>query len=65
MPVDIQQLLGLVTRARELIKEPEALQLINQIQAQIQQYAQDRSALADQRSTSPERVSHCRSREGI
>jgi hypothetical protein len=48
VPVDIQQLLGLVTRARELIKEPEALQLLDQIQAQIQQYAQDRDTEQNQ-----------------
>jgi len=48
VPIDIQQLLGLVTRARELIKEPEALQLLGQIQEQIQQYAQDRDAEQNQ-----------------
>jgi hypothetical protein len=48
VPVDIQQLLGLVTRARELIKDPQALQLLDQIQAQIQQFAQDRDTEQNQ-----------------
>jgi hypothetical protein len=48
VPIDIQQLLGLVTRARELVKEPEALQLLGQIQEQLQQYAQDRDTEQNQ-----------------
>jgi hypothetical protein len=48
VPVDIQQVLALVTRARELVKEPNALTLLDQIQAQIQQYAQDRDTEQNQ-----------------